>query len=183
MESVRATRAVRPAAGLLVLAALAGLGLRPEPLLAQEGGRDEADRDVVALLRIHEELIRAHVENLPDLWTSLETDEYVSVNGGSVSFPSPVERRDGRRAYLQAARFTRYEDVREPLVRISTDGTLGWLIAEVAVAGTLPAADGSLEAFDEVWAWIELYERTPDGWKLVGNASNRRPGDDAAGER
>lgn len=134
----------------------------------------EARVDVTELETIHAELIRAHVENLPDLWMSLESADYVSANGGAISFPSVADRRARRTAYLDAASFTRYRDLRDPVVRISDDGSLGWLIAEVEIAGTLPAADGSREEFAQVWAWVELYENTDDGWKLVGNVSNSR---------
>jgi len=145
----------------------------PVALSAQAAGPAEA-----ALEGIHAELIRAHVENLPELWMSLESAEYVSANGGAISYPTMAERRDQRTNYLNNATFTRYRDVREPVVRVSDDGSLGWLIAEVEIAGTLPARDGSREEFAQVWAWVELYENTDDGWKLVGNVSNsRQPAD------
>ena len=142
------------------------------------GAVAQTSADEIEIRRIHREVIRAHVENLPDLWMSLESAEYISVNGGRISFPSASDRLAGRRAYLDAATFTRYEDLREPVVRISDDGTLAWLVAEVAVSGSVTGADGELETFDDVWAWIELYERGPEGWRIVGNASNRRPGED-----
>lgn len=57
---------------------------------------------------------------------------------------------------------------------MSSDGSLGWLIAEVEIAGTLPGAGGGRVEFQDVWARVELYERGADGWQLVGNVSNRR---------
>ena len=163
----------RAVVALFIAAALSGHA--PEAAVAQTAA-DEAE-----IRRIHLEVIRAHVENLPDLWMSLESAEYISVNGGRISFPPASDRLAGRRSYLDAATFTRYEDLREPIVRISDDGTLAWLAAEVAVSGTVVGADGEPEPFDDVWAWIELYERGPEGWRIVGNASNRRPGSDGGG--
>jgi hypothetical protein len=145
------------------------LVLCPISASAQAGDADERE-----LRRLHSEVIRAHVENLPDLWLSIESADYVSVNGGTVTFPSLEERRVQRTPYLENATFLRYHDLRAPIVRVSADGSLGCLIAEVEVAGTLALGDGSSEEFDQIWAWIELYQRTPDGWKLVGNVSNRR---------
>lgn len=141
----------------------------PLALSAQSPTEEEA-----ALRTIHSELIRAHVENLPELWMSLESADYVSANGGAVSFPSLDTRRSQRAAYLESATFTRYRDLREPIVRVAADGSLGWLIAEVEIAGTLPGVDGSPEPFESVWAWVELYEKTAEGWRLVGNVSNSR---------
>ena len=143
-------------------------------VLAPGAAAAQASADEEALLGLHETLIQAHVENRLDLWMALEAEEIVSVNGGTVSFPSAEERRAGRAAYLRDATFSEYRDVRPPIVRISDDGSLGWLIAEVRVTGELRAPDGTARPFDDVWAWIELYERRDGEWKLVGNASNNR---------
>jgi len=86
----------------------------------------------------------------------------------------PPEYRDRRAAYLQDASFTTYRDLRDPIVRISDDGLLGWLIAEVEIEGTATGPDGTRQGFRDAWAWVELYERTNAGWRLTGNASNRR---------
>lgn len=146
--------------------------LFPASTTAQTRESDERE-----LRRLHSDLIRAHVENDPDLWMSIESDEYVSANGGRVTFPPAADRRAGREAYLRSATFSRYRDVREPIVRISEDGSLGWLIAEVEIAGRVEGDDGAEQTFEETWAWVELYERGEDGWKLVGNVSNSRPPD------
>lgn len=133
----------------------------------------EADED--HLRRLHHQLLQAHLEGDVEAWMAIEADSgYVSVNGGYVRFPSAAARREGRAAYLREATFSVYRDLREPLVRLSTDGTLGWLIVEVEVQGTLPDSTGAPAPFHDVWAWVELYQKTEAGWRLVGNASNKR---------
>ena len=81
---------------LMPRSAIALIALLPllatPPLVAQEVRPD----DEAELLRIHGELIRAHVENRLDLWMSLEADDFVSINNGTVSYPSVEERRQGR---------------------------------------------------------------------------------------
>lgn len=155
------------------LAVLAFALVAPSASDAQTAG-SSIEADAAELVRIHDTLIRAHVEARPDLWLSLESDDFVSINGGSVTFPSIDERRAQRTDYLENATFRTYRDVREPIVRIADDGTLGWLIAEVEIEGSFALPDGSSVDFHDVYAWIELYERSADGWTLVGNASNRR---------
>lgn len=132
------------------------------------------DSDEEQLRSLHAQLIQAHLEGRVDLWMTIEADSFVSINRGNVTFPKSDERREGRASYLQDASFSVYRDLREPLVRISDDGSLGWLIAEVEVEGTIPDADGVRSSFRDVWAWIELYEKTDAGWRMIGNASNRR---------
>jgi hypothetical protein len=141
----------------------------PSGLFAQDRSSDER-----RLLHLHAEVIRAHVERQVDLWMSLESENYISVNRGEVTFPGFSERREQRSAYLQGASFSTYRDLREPIVRISEDGSLGWLIAEVEIVGTVPDQDNGRSSFHDIWAWIELYEKTDQDWRLIGNVSNRR---------
>ena len=141
----------------------------PSALYAQDKAADESQ-----LLHMHAEVIRAHLEGNVELWMSLESVEYVSVNGGEVTFPSVGGRREQRTAYLRGASFSIYRDLRNPIVEISEDGSLGWLIVEVEIEGTTTAEDGGQNVFHDIWAWIELYEKTDEGWLMTGNVSNRR---------
>jgi len=157
----------RPPLVLVLLAVF----LHPPAILAQSPGTSADERAVRAG---HETILRAHRENDLAAWTSLEADEYVEANRGRVTFPTRQERQARRAPYLQETRFTRYEDLREPLVEISDDGTMGWLIAEVAVRGSRTTADGAEEPVEFVAAWIELYRKIDGRWRLVGNVSNLR---------
>ena len=160
-------RRPRPPLALAVLAVL----LNPVALPAQA---PETSADERALRAAHETILRAHRENDLPAWTALEADEYVEANRGRVTFPTREERRARRAPYLDETRFTRYEDLREPIVEISDDGTMGWLIAEVGVRGTRTTADGTGEPVEFVAAWIELYRKLDGRWRLVGNVSNLR---------
>ncbi|MCP3981786.1 MAG: hypothetical protein GY716_20990 [bacterium] len=125
------------------------------------------DREI--LLRMHRDVLRFHVENDLDGWMAHESEHYVSANGGEITHPSIAERRARLQPYLDATTFTEYRDLVEPEVRISNDGTLGWVVCQVQVTGL----QGDDE-FTSVWAWIELYEKRDGDWKRIGNVSNRR---------
>jgi hypothetical protein len=137
----------------------------------------EASGDAAELRRLHEELLVAHRTADMDRWMAIEAAAYVSANGGRVTQPELEARRTGRAAYLAGTTFAVYRDLREPLVRVSEDGSLGWLIAEVEVRGSTESVTGGVESFHDIWAWVELYEKVDGRWYLVGNASNRRPGE------
>jgi hypothetical protein len=140
------------------------------PSAAQGRGADETE-----LLRLHAELIAAHQTNDVERWMAVEASEIVSANGGVVGFLDYERRRQQRARYLAATTFHTYQDVRDPIVRVSRDGTLGWVMAEVEVRGETGEAT-SREEFHDVWAWVELYQKIEGHWRLVGNVSNRRPG-------
>lgn len=132
-----------------------------------------ADDPVADLLGMHEQVLEAHRTGDVGLWLSMESDAYVSANGGRITSPTLAERRAMREPYLSSTTFDVYRDLSDPVVEVSPDGQLGWVIAQVEVKGT-QTTDSTTTPIDDVWAWIELYRRIDGEWKVVGNVSNRQ---------
>lgn len=145
--------------------------------LAASGCSKSVDREgeIAELAALHASVLEAHRSGDVDAWMANEADTVVSANRGVVSFPVASERRSKRTGYLGATTFSEYRDLRPPLVKVSEDGTLGWVIAEVEIKGTFSLETGDDVPVDGIWAWIELYEKRAGVWKGVGNVSNRRP--------
>ena len=135
----------------------------------------DTSEDERILLQRHEAVLASHRTADVDSWMAMEADTVISANGGTITFSTPQERRERRTAYLQATTFESYRDVRPPVVQISDDGSLGWVIAEVEVIGTRTLDTGTSDRSANVWAWIELYRKIDGEWKAVGNVSNSRP--------
>ena len=74
--------------------------------------------------------------------------------------------------YLAATTFHEYRDLIEPVVAVSEDATLGWVIAQVYARGIQRQEDGTREPLEFTCAWIELYARREGRWLRVGNVSN-----------
>lgn len=145
----------------------------PTESVADDGTGKDTDR--AELLRLHATVLEAHRNNDLDAWMQTETDDYVMVNRGDILMPDKAARRERLGPYPDSTTFTIYEDLVPPIVRISEDGTLAWLIAQVHVAGWQTGNGGGRVDFEDVWAWIELYEKRDGRWLRTGNVSNRRP--------
>ncbi len=127
------------------------------------------------LKRLHATVLEAHREGRLAPWLAVEADDYVQANRGEIAFPTKAERRAAREPYLASTRFSTYRDLREPIVAVSRDGTLGWVVAQVEAEGERTAEDGSTSPVRFVAAWVELYRRDGGRWRMVGNVSNFRP--------
>ena len=159
----RGRRVAAPALALVALAASSCAGApRPDPA-------DEA-----ALRALHETVLAAHRSGDVEAWMAIEAADPIVARNGSLASPAPEERRAQRAAYLAATRFSVYRDRRAPIVRVSRDGTLGWVLAEVEIRGTRIEA-GVASPVEADYAWIELYEKRDGRWLAVGNVSNRKP--------
>jgi hypothetical protein len=74
--------------------------------------------------------------------------------------------------YLKATNFRQYRDEVPPVVNVSQDETLGWVIAQVYAQGEQATSDGQVSPIQFISAWIELYEKRDGRWLRTGNVSN-----------
>ncbi len=134
--------------------------------------REAASDDETILLALHARAIRAHQEGSIDLLLEDEAEDYVLVSRGEVSRPTLADRRRMLGPYLQSATFQEYRDIEPPVVKVSADGQLGWVIATVRVRGSRALPEGGIRVLDFTSAWIELYEKRDGRWLRTGNVSN-----------
>jgi len=127
------------------------------------------------LLQLHEEALRAHRESNVDLLLDAEGEDFILSNAGKVSRPNRDARRQGLGPYLESTRFAVYRDQIPPVVKVSKDGSLGWVIAQIEARGEQTGPDGTVAPIEFVSSWIELYEKRGGRWLRVGNVSNFKP--------
>jgi hypothetical protein len=127
------------------------------------------------LRALHEKVMQAHRQSAVELLLEDEAADYIVANRGEVSRPTLDERRRRLGAYLGRTSFQQYRDLVEPVVTVSNDGTLAWVIVQVQARGTQTVEDGREEPIEFVSAWIELYQKKDGRWWRVGNASNFKP--------
>ena len=119
--------------------------------------------------------MQAHVERNANLIVRDETDDYVVANRGEIKRPSLKERRERFGSYFGSTRFDSYVDLVEPVVEVSSDGTMGWVMVQIEAKGVQTGDDGKEAPITFVSAWIELYRKIDGRWLRTGNVSNFKP--------
>lgn len=147
---------------------------------AQRLNVESPERATINIDQLTEELAAAHAASLAahrdndwEWFGSDTSDPFVVASNGAISRVSPEDQRTQFRRYLEGAAFRRYEDLEPPIIRVAADGSLGWVIARVAVEGTWSEGDAPGQSLDSTWAWVTLYERVDGRWIRVANVSNR----------
>lgn len=128
--------------------------------------------DKEQLLALHRAAIEAHLENDVEIMLKDEAEDYVMGNRGIVTRPTISERRQQLGPYLKATTFEVYRDEIPPIVKVSEDGTLGWVVCQVYVRGKQESGAGEVANLEFGSSWIELYEKRDGRWVRVGNVSN-----------
>ena len=126
------------------------------------------------ILDRHRAMIEAHLEKDVAFFVQDLSEDYLFLTRGEIEKPSKEEILARFKDYLPNTTFTAYDDLREPIVGYSKDGSVAWSIVHVRVAGTRKQDDGSKVDFDSTWAWLTLYERDGDTWKRLLEVSNSR---------
>lgn len=123
-----------------------------------------AERD--ALLALHRKGIRAHVERDVDALTEDHGDDFVSASRGKLNRSNREQTRAFFKAYFEGATYPQYEDVEEPVVRVSDDASMGWVLSRTRVRRRDAGGESTF-----VYAGMMAYEKRDGRWVRVANAS------------
>lgn len=129
------------------------------------------------LLRLHRIVMDDHFFGQTKNMKQHQADSLLIISAGDLFMvagnqpDSPMDRMMANRDY------TVYDDLVRPVVRVSDDGTLAWVIVQVYAKGVRFDETGKPTGpLEFVSAWIELYEKMDGVWRMTGNVSTFREG-------
>jgi hypothetical protein len=73
--------------------------------------------------------------------------------------------------YFRDAKYYEWDDVEEPIIRISNDASMAWMITRTRVRRVQKKADGAEQEEKFVYAGIMTYEKRDGRWVRVANVS------------
>ena len=142
-------------------------------LSACSAGFDTKKRrsEILALL---EQERKAHFDRNVSLFISEFADSMISVNRGVVQTATPEQRRPRIEGYFGSVEFVKWDDVAPPEIRFSNDGSLAYAIIQkqVILLKTDSLHNKTPDTTD--YAWVSIYRRTGNGWKVECNASTNK---------
>ncbi len=136
----------------------------------------QQSEDVNELLRAHYRGRAAHFGRDAAAIYSDFADEYFNLGNGNITSPS---REDGRRrmqAYFDASTFLEWDDITPPVIRVSDDGSMAYVLVHKKVR-LLDKNDGGKEKV-EVFAWSATLRKVAGKWKMTSVTSTRTPEED-----
>ncbi len=129
------------------------------------------------LIRLHRIVMDDHLFGRTEGIKKSQADTMLIVSEGEV-YTVEGNQPDGGIDRIMASRdYTVYDDLIRPIVRISDDHSLGWVIVQVFAKGVRFDENGDPTGpLEFTCSWIELYEKIDGDWKMKGNVSNFKPG-------
>jgi hypothetical protein len=134
--------------------------------------------DLTELLRLHKEHQTAHLTYNAELFVESFAENLVTVQRGEAVTRNKAENLKRIKSYFGSFKFSEWEDVKPPVIKISKDGTLATIIVEKLVKGTYETEKGETITDVTEFAWLEVWEKIDGKWKIITVASTRKPTDD-----
>lgn len=161
-----------------VLILLLTIALAPTIGFAQR--KVNVGREVEELLRVHESDRRAHFETNARRLMEHAPDEFISVSNGRVRRTTRAEDLKFFEEYFKNARYYEWDDLEPPIVRVSHDASMGWMIVRTRVRRVETQNGGETKERKFVYAGVMLYEKRGGMWVRVANVSTFEPQDRTA---
>jgi hypothetical protein len=148
-------------------------------LAAASPGRAQSsvdlEREKAELLRLHRNDREAHFKTDVALLQERTPDVMISVANGRVRRVPKAEQRQSFTEWFRGATYQEWDDLEDPIVRVSNDATMAWIITRLRVRRLKKGADGVERQEGFVYAGIMTYEKVNGRWMKVANVSTVEP--------
>ncbi|MGH9944000.1 MAG: hypothetical protein ACRD9R_16775 [Pyrinomonadaceae bacterium] len=133
------------------------------------------EQEKAELLRLHKSAREAHFKTDVDLLQANAPEELIAVSEGRVHRAKKSDSRKQFAEYFRGAKYYEWDDLEEPIVRVSRDRSMAWMITRVRVKRTQKNAAGKEVEEKFIYAGIMTYEKRDGKWMLVANVSTFEP--------
>lgn len=114
------------------------------------------------------------MEHNAGLLTATFADTFYSLGRGLVTTPTRAESTRRFQAYFDQSEFSAWDDTAPPIIRVSPDGQMAYIIVQKRVSLT-PKGLNAGPREDVQYAWLSTYEKRDGRWQLTALASTDRP--------
>ncbi len=132
--------------------------------------------DKAKLLELHEQQRTFHFSKNAKAMVDGFADNLISVNRGKVDTVLSREKATARfQQYFDAVEFKKWDDLNPPVIRFSNDRSLAYItVDKLVVLETKDSVGNPIEATTH-FAWIAIFRKHDDDWKLECVASTNEP--------
>lgn len=132
----------------------------------------DLEQEKAELLEIHAKDRQAHFGRDIDLLLAHSAEQFISVSNGEIHRPTLEEQRAFFLDYFTGATYYEWDDLEPPIVRVSGDASMAWMIVRTKVrrASRLEGSEEERE-IQFVYAGIMTYEKQDGKWARVANVS------------
>lgn len=103
------------------------------------------------------------------------SENFISVNRGEISKPQKKKTISRYHRYFSSVEFLEWDDVSEPIIKFSDDGTMAYTIVDKIVRVAYLNQKGDTVEGKTHFAWTAIYKKYGDEWKIDNVTSTNKP--------
>jgi len=103
------------------------------------------------------------------------SESFISINRGEIKRPKREETISRYNGYFSSVEFLKWNDISEPIVRFSDDGSMAYTIVDKKVEISYQNAKGEKETELTHFAWTTIYKKHNSIWKIDCVTSTNKP--------
>ncbi|MCM3904320.1 MAG: hypothetical protein ND866_21710 [Pyrinomonadaceae bacterium] len=135
----------------------------------------DLEKEKAELLRLHKVDREAHFKTDVDLLQQSSPEEFISVSEGKIYRTNKAAERKQFEGYFRGAKYYEWDDIEEPIISISRDGSMAWMVTRIRVRRTQKDAAGVETERKFIYAGIMTYEKKAGKWVRIANVSTFEP--------
>ncbi len=135
----------------------------------------DLDAEKAKILELHHAQRDYHFNKDSIAFADQLSTNFISVNRGIVSTPKKEETLERYHNYFSSVEFLKWDDVSEPIINFSDDGTLAYTIVDKIVAIQTKNEVGETIESETHFAWTAIYKKYGDRWKIDCVTSTNKP--------
>ena len=143
--------------------------------------KTDIEREVQTLLELHEQSRAAHFATDVEAAVADLAEEQIVVRDGAVRRMRKEDVRQTMTGYFAGATFHEWDDIEPPIVKVSDDASIAWMMTNTKVRLAKAGDDGNESETAFVYAGILTYEKRDGRWVRTANVSTFAAGDDENG--
>jgi hypothetical protein len=134
-------------------------------------GKDILEQARQELLALHAHDRQAHFATDSDTLVTPFAESIIDVRNGFVQRVSREDKRQDFEQYFKNATYYEWDDLEPPIVQVSQDASLGWMITRTKVRRTQLDDAGATHEREFIYAGIMTYEQREGEWLCTANVS------------
>jgi hypothetical protein len=140
-------------------------------LSCKQENKVDLEKERQTLLEMHQSDRQAHFERDPYALLEVSLDTFISVSNAKITRGLKKDRITFFKNNFEGATYSKWDNLEEPIVRISSDGTLAWMIIRIEVSRTKKNENGDEVPEGFTYAGIMTYKKVNGKWMKEANVS------------
>ena len=130
-----------------------------------------SEEEKARLMQLHETTLQAHFEQDARKFLATYAQQWYDLRDAGIRLRSKEEAFPAIERYFKRTHFSDISVIGTPIIHISRDASMAWVIGEMRVSASQEVADGKERDFSFHCTWVSIYEKHEGEWEQVVDGS------------